>query len=73
MIILLKSLLSGLSISIVGFLLSTLLMFYDKNFSLKKYHFWKQVLIAFFATGFLYNIIAEVSGLNKWYCRNTVL
>lgn len=60
----------GIVSGIFGLVISTLLMLPSKDFSWKKYHFWPQVLLAFFFTGFSLHIIFELTGANKWYCKN---
>lgn len=62
----------GIATAIIGFIISTLFMLPSKNFSFKKYHFWPQVILAFFITGILIHLLCEVSGINKWYCKNGV-
>jgi hypothetical protein len=60
----------GIVTAITGFIISTLMMYAsDKNFSMKEYHFWKQVFIAYFITGILLHLGFEYSGLNKYYCK----
>ena len=61
----------GIFVSIFGFIISTVMMFLtDKDFTIKKYHFWKFVLLNCFLIGFLFHIFCEISGINKWYCVN---
>ena len=61
----------GIFLSIFFFIISTVMMFLsDKNFTIKKYHFWKFVLLSGFLTGFLFHIFCEIFGINKWYCIN---
>jgi nitric oxide reductase large subunit len=61
----------GLATAVVGFIVSTLFMYiFANNFSVKKYHFWWQVVLSYFVTGCLIHIICEVTGVNKWYCKN---
>ena len=60
----------GVVTAITGFIISTVMMkMSDKNFSLEKYHFWKQVIIAYFLTGVLLHLGFEYFGLNKYYCK----
>jgi len=68
--IILEALIVGIVVGIFGFIISTSLMFMNKNFTLKKYYFWKSVLFSYFLTGFLFHLVAELSGVNKWYCKN---
>jgi preprotein translocase subunit Sss1 len=60
----------ALATGIVGFIIATMLMFTDKDFSLQKYSFWPQVLFSYALTGFVIHLLAEWSGVNAWYCRN---
>ena len=68
--IILEALIVGIVVGIFGFIISTSLMFMNKNFTLKKYYFWKWVLFSYILTGFLFHLVAELSGVNKWYCKN---
>jgi H+/Cl- antiporter ClcA len=68
--IILEALIVGIVVGIFGFIISTSLMFMNKNFTLKKYYFWKWVLLSYILTGFLFHLVAELSGVNKWYCKN---
>jgi multisubunit Na+/H+ antiporter MnhE subunit len=63
----------GLSTAIIGFIISTMLMYvFVKDFSKKSYHFWWQVMLSYFITGCLVHILCQVTGVNKWYCKNGV-
>jgi len=65
-----EALIVGVATAVLGLILSTLFMLTSKDFSFKKYHFWPQVLGAFFLTGFLIHIGCEMTGVNKWYCKH---
>lgn len=65
-----EALIVGLITGILGLIISTAFMLPSKDFSLKKYHFWPQVLLSFFLTGFLIHLICETTGINKWYCKH---
>ena len=61
----------GVLTAILGFIISTLLMYtFTDNFTFKKYKFWWQVILSLFLTGCLIHVICEYSGINKWYCKN---
>ena len=61
----------GILTSIFGFIISTSIMYFsNKNFSIEKFHFWKSVLFSYFITSFLFHIVCEITGINKWYCVN---
>jgi O-antigen/teichoic acid export membrane protein len=63
----------GVSTAIIGFIISTMLMYvFVKDFSNKKYNFWWQVMLSYFITGCLVHILCQVTGVNKWYCKNGV-
>lgn len=63
----------GFLTAILGFIISTLLMYkFSENFTIKKYKFWPQVFLSFFITGCLIHLLCEYSGVNKWYCKNGV-
>ena len=63
----------GVATAIIGFLVSTLLMYvFVKDFSTKKYHFWWQVILSYFITGCLVHVLCQITGINKWYCKNGV-
>lgn len=63
----------GLMTALVGFIISSLMMvLLAKDFSVKKYHFWWQVLLSYFITGCLIHLLCEASGINHWYCANGV-
>lgn len=68
--IFIEALIVGLITAIVGFILSTLLMYTNKNFELKKYSFWFQVLLSFFLTGVAVHLVCEYTGVNKLYCKS---
>lgn len=63
----------GFITAILGFIVSTIMMvLLSKKFSVEKYHFWWQVMLSYFITGCLIHILCELSGINKWYCKNGV-
>ena len=69
----------GILVGVVGFSISTILMYMsDRDFSLKKYTFWetltfmsafpKSVVLANFLTGFILHLLLEYTMINKYYC-----
>lgn len=70
-IVLLEALIVGILTAIFGFIISTLIMFFSiKDFSREKYQYWYYILLSYFITGFLFHLICEATGINKWYCVN---
>lgn len=67
---LVEALVVGLVAGVVGLIVSTLFMLPSKDFSWKKYHFWPQVALSFFVTGFILHVGFELAGANKWYCKH---
>lgn len=64
-----EAILVGLATAIVGFIISTLMMSTQKDFSVVKYHFWWQVVLSFFITGAFLHIGFELLGWNASYCE----
>ena len=60
----------GITLGFFGLFISTIVMSFNENFSFKKYHYWKQVYLSYFISGFLFHIFCEYLGVNKWYCKN---
>jgi hypothetical protein len=68
---LLEALIVGLVTAVVGFIISTSLMYArNSDFSLEKYHFWPWVLLGYFLTGVIIHILFEITGGNSWYCKH---
>ncbi len=67
-----EALFVGIVTAIIGFIIGTALMFTNKNFTLKKYHFWGRVLFSYFIVGVILHLSFEAVGVNKWYCKNGV-
>jgi|TARA_B110000196_G_scaffold149267_1_gene128937 hypothetical protein len=69
-----ETLLIGLAFGVLGLVISTAFMFLPnkdgKKFDLKDYHFWWQVFLSNAVTGALLHLLCEVTGVNKWYCKN---
>lgn len=65
-----EALFVGIVSGIFGLIISTIFMLFSKDFSWKKYHFWPQVLLSFFVTGFILHLVFEIAGANKWYCKH---
>ena len=70
MSLLIEALVVGIMTAILGFIISTLFMMLNKDFSFKKYSFWWQVLGSFFVTGVIIHLVCDGTGINKWYCKN---
>lgn len=69
--ILLEAFSVGLSAVVIGFPISTGMMFVsDKNFTWGEYRFWWEVALAYFLTGFFLHLIFEGLGWNLWYCKD---
>lgn len=64
-----EALIVGIVTAIIGFVISTALMYTRPGFSLQKYKFWPLVLLAFFVTGVVCHLGFEWLGLNKAYCK----
>lgn len=56
----------GLATCIIGMVLSYLVM----GSAAKDFKHWRSLGLTFFITGFLVHFIAELTKLNKWYCKN---
>ena len=68
-----EALVVGIAIGVIGFLVSLAIMYYtDPNFSLAKYHFWKEVVVSYILTGIVAHLLFEYFGANAWYCRHGV-
>lgn len=71
MSLLVEALVVGLSAAIVGFLLSVIVMYAtEKDFTIKKYTFWKSSLFTFFLAGVILHLLFEKLGANNWYCKH---
>jgi hypothetical protein len=68
--ILIEAIAVGIAISIIGFVISLVIMYIeDKHFTFAKFTFWKSVLISYFITGFAGHLIFQYIGLNRYYCK----
>ena len=68
--ILLEAIFVGIAIAIIGFIISLLLMYVDDSkFTIKKYTFWKSVLLSYFLTGMVGHLFFQYVGLNSYYCK----
>jgi H+/Cl- antiporter ClcA len=66
-----EALIVGVVTAVVGFIISTALMYArNSDFSLKKYNFWPYVLFGYFITGFIIHLIFQWTGGNAWYCKH---
>jgi len=69
-----EALVVGVVTAIVGFVISTVMMFLtQKSFSLRSYTFWPQVALAMFMTGALIHVLLEVTGVNRKWCQTVVV
>jgi hypothetical protein len=67
----LEALIVGFVTAIVGFIISTALMYIRKStFSLSEYTFWPYVLFGYFLTGFVLHLLFQWFGGNNWYCKH---
>lgn len=61
----------GIISMLIGFVISTSVMYLTQpDFELKKYNFWKSVLLTFFISGVATHFLFEMIGANKWYCTH---
>ena len=68
--ILLEAIFVGIAIAIIGFIISLLVMYVDDSkFTIKKYTFWKSVLLSYFLTGMVGHLFFQYVGLNSYYCK----
>ncbi len=68
--IILEAIIVGIAIAIIGFIVSLSLMYIeDKTFTIKKYTFWKSVLLSYFLTGMVGHLFFQYVGLNSYYCK----
>lgn len=67
--LLIEAIVVGILLAVIGFVISLIIMYItSKDFSLKKYKFWKSVVLSYFLTGFIGHYIFEYTKLNKYYC-----
>lgn len=59
-----EALIVGIVLSIIGIIL---LFIFDKIFKNRNYYI---MFLTFFLSGIIFHFICEISGLNKWYCKN---
>lgn len=60
----------GIISVVIGMVIATSLMFFEKDFKLSEYHFWPRVMLGYFITGVVIHLICELTNINKWYCKN---
>jgi len=62
-----EALIVGFTTMIIGLLVSySIMVFKTDNFTLKLD--WEGILFPFFATGFIFHLLAEWTNVNKLYC-----
>ena len=68
--ILLEAIFVGVAVAIIGFIISLLIMYVDDSkFTIKKYTFWKSVLLSYFLSGMVGHLFFQYVGLNSYYCK----
>lgn len=60
----------GLGTMVLGTLFSVMSMYAQKDFSIKQIDFWPSLIIVNFMVGFVFHLLCEWSGVNKWYCTS---
>lgn len=62
----------GITVILIGFLCaySLVIILDDKQAKIKLDSSIGQLTVLFFVTGVATHMIFEISGLNKWYCKN---
>ena len=56
----------GIMTVIIGLIISYITM----GEKAKKFNHWERVALSFFLTGLIIHLLCELTGLNKWYCKN---
>jgi len=59
----------GFLVSLIGIVISYLVMRYKSADEANNFEHWKSVAVSFFISGALVHIICEYTGLNHWYCK----
>lgn len=70
--LLVEALVVAVATVIVGVAVSYGVMYYKNPESVVGFQHWGGVAVSYFITGFLIHLVAEYSGVNKWYCSNGV-
>ena len=63
--LLIEAFVVGIGFSIIGLLIN-----YIKNKKNKNILDNESLIQIFFISGFLFHFFCEISGINKWYCKN---
>lgn len=59
----------GVILTIVGTIISFIIMYYKSPSETLKFKHWQSVMLGYFVSGMLVHIICEYSGINKLYCN----
>lgn len=60
----------GIGTLIIGTAFSVLSMYAQKDFTIAKITFWPSLIAVNFMLGFVFHLLCEWAGVNKWYCSN---
>ncbi len=69
--ILFDALCVGIVTAIIGLLVSYCIMYMIDANSVKNFDHWWSICASFFITGFLIEILGDITGINKWYCTHS--
>lgn len=63
-----EALVVGVGTMLLGTLFSVLSMYAQRDFTLAKIDFWPALFAVNFMTGFVFHLLCEWTGVNRWYC-----